>query len=87
MPLLVFLRGALAVLELASADQVGLELKDLPVSFGLPRAGIEGMHHHCSGHNHYLLNIRIWSATTVSLLFSLSQITIQRFLHVFLSVT
>lgn len=39
MPLLAFLRGALAVLELASADQAGLELKDLPACLCLPRAG------------------------------------------------
>lgn len=53
----------------------------------LPRAGVKGMRHHCPDQNHYFLNMRIWSASTVSLLFSLSQITIQRFLHVFLSIT
>lgn len=39
MSLLAFLRGALAVLEPASADQAGLELKDLPACLCLPRAG------------------------------------------------
>lgn len=39
MPLLAFLRGALAVLEPVSADQAGLGLNDLPACLCLPRAG------------------------------------------------
>lgn len=34
-----FSKGALAVLEPASADQTGLELNDLPACLCLPRAG------------------------------------------------